>query len=202
MAGLSDGVGFTAHQIRNAEFALRPYEIRRLLGGATSLRDRLIVEILAVTGIRRAEIRLLHTEDLDLRRKRLLINHGKGRKKRIVFVPTATVARLQRYVRWEGFLFRGRHGGPMSLRNINYVVGKVAGRAGVRTPNPRYRHVGPHLLRHSLARNWKRAGGSLESLQKLLGHASLKTTLDVYGTEDQIDTERNYRALVASLVAR
>ena len=87
----------------------------------------------------------------------------------------------------------------MSLRNINYIVSRVAAKAGIETPNPRYRNVGPHLLRHSFARNWKRLGGSLESLQKILGHASLKTTLDVYGSESQAEVEENYRELAGRL---
>lgn len=88
----------------------------------------------------------------------------------------------------------------MSLRNINYIVASVAECAGVSNPNPRYKNVSPRLLRHSFARNWKRAGGSLESLQKLLGHASLKTTLDVYGCESQSEVEDNYRSVVLKLV--
>lgn len=89
----------------------------------------------------------------------------------------------------------------MSLRNVNYILARVGKEAGVASPNPRYPNIGAHLLRHSFARNWKRAGGSLESLQKILGHASLKTTLDVYGTESQEDTEENYRSLEAKIVA-
>jgi site-specific recombinase XerD len=89
----------------------------------------------------------------------------------------------------------------MSLRNINYILTRVGREAGVCTPNPRYVGVGPHLIRHSFARNWKRSGGSIESLQKILGHASVKTTLDCYGTEDQREVEANYRQRHSALVA-
>lgn len=193
------------HQIRNSEFSLSPAELSRLLEGASSMRDRLVVQIFVYTGIRRAELRQIQWTDLDFRRRRLLVHQGKGGKQRIVYLPNATVEELAAYaeasVSDSPFLFSGRSGGPLSLRAINYLVERVAKNAGVTTPNPRYRNVGPHLLRHSFARNWKRAGGSLESLQKLLGHSSLKTTLDVYGTESQDETEENYRGLVQVLVS-
>lgn len=188
------------HQGKNSEFALWPAEIRRLLRGARSERDRLMVEVIAYTGIRRAEVRLLEGSDIDVERRRVLINHGKGGKCRIVYLPEGTIRRLKRASQNERFVFPGRDGRPMSLRNVNHILRRVGDQAGVGTPNPRYRGVGPHLLRHSFARNWKRAGGSLETLQKLLGHSSLKTTLDEYGTESQFDAEENYRRLIPRLM--
>jgi integrase len=190
------------YQIRNSEFNLSPADIGRLIRGARRERDRLMVEILAYTGIRRGELRMLRKGDLDAEESRLIIRRGKGGKQRVVFVPASLSQSLARYA--EGhesdLLFPGRSGGPMSLRNVNYVIGRVGRDAAVRTPNPRYRTVGPHLLRHSFARNWKRRGGSIESLQKILGHASVKTTLDCYGNEDQREVEANYRRLQNSLV--
>ena len=189
------------HQIRNSEFHLTPAELTKLIEGATGARDRLILELLVYTAIRRAELQMLRVADVEFSQRRLLIRRGKVGKQRIVYLPDLVLSNLKAYCeshRLE-FLFPGRNGAPMSLRNINYIVSRVAERAGIDTPNPRYKNVGPHLLRHSFARNWKRAGGSLESLQKILGHASLKTTLDVYGTESQLETEENYRRIILSL---
>ena len=67
-------------------------------------------------------------------------------------------------------------------------------------PNPRYKNINPHLLRHSLARNWKRHGGSIESLQKLLGHERIATTLELYGTESLVEIEHNYHKMANRLV--
>lgn len=185
-------------QIRNSEFHLRPEELRRIIEAAASQRDRLVVALFVYTGLRRAELQKIQVGDVDFPRRRLVIRHGKGGKQRIVYLPDKIVNDLRIYSngRGGGYIFGGKKDGPISLRSINYIVGRTARLAGVGTPNPRYRHVGPHLLRHSFARNWKRAGGSLESLQKILGHSSLKTTLDVYGCESQDETEENYRALV------
>jgi len=190
-------------QARNSEFHLTPDELARLVAGARSERDRLIILILAFTGIRRAELRGLRLADIDSRTERLIVRHGKGGKQRIVFVPHLVAQDVRVFAEGHGaeFIFPGRSGGPMSLRNINYILTRVGRFAGVPTPNPRYIGVGPHLLRHSFARNWKRSGGSIESLQKMLGHASAKTTLDCYGTEDLREVEANYRERYSQLVA-
>jgi integrase len=47
-------------------------------------------------------------------------------------------------------------------------------------------------FRHSFAREWKKRGGSIETLSKILGHTSVKTTLDEYGTEDLQTVQENY----------
>jgi integrase len=190
------------YQAKNSEFHLSPSELRKLVAATDNPRDLLILELFIYTGIRRAELRQIRVEDLDLGRRRLLIRHGKGNKERIVYLTDGLVKSLKVFSagRTGGPLFKGRNGGPLSERAINYVVSRVAEAAGLQTPNPRYRNVGPHLLRHSFARNWKVAGGSLETLRRILGHASLKTTLDLYGTESQADAEQNYRAVIGRLM--
>lgn len=189
-------------QARNSEFHLTPTELAKLIAGAASTRDRLIVQVLAYTGVRRAELCGLHVNDIDVEHQRLIIRQGKGGKQRIVFIPQQVAHDLRSYADAHGAepVFAGRNGRPMSLRNINYILTRVGQLADVHTPNPRYVGVGPHLLRHSFARNWKRTGGSIESLQKMLGHASAKTTLDCYGTEDMHEVESNYRQRSSLLV--
>jgi len=193
----------SAFQVRNSEFHLTPAELARLAAGARSERDRLMVLVLAFTGIRRAELRSLRPADVETQVERLIVRCGKGGKQRIVFLPRVVAQAVTAFAATHGgdFVFLGRNGGQMSLRNINYILTRVGRSAGVATPNPRYVGIGPHLLRHSFARNWKRSGGSIESLQKMLGHASAKTTLDCYGTEDLREVEANYRERCSQLVA-
>ena len=190
------------YQAKNSEFHLSPPELRKLVAAADNPRDRLVLELFVYTGIRRAELQKICVEDLDFTRRRLVIQHGKGSKQRIVYLPDDLTESLASFCasRSSGPLFTGRNGTPLSTRAINYIVSRVAQAAGLKTPNPRYSHISPHLLRHSFARNWKVLGGSLETLRRILGHASLKTTLDLYGTESQMDAEQNYRELVSRLL--
>lgn len=190
------------HQFKCSEFNLEPAELSCLIRHAPTLRDQAMVSIFVYTGIRRAELRGIALADIDWTRRRIRIVRGKGGKERVVFLCPELSDMLTGYARQrqQGPLFAGRHGRPLTVRAINNVVANVGERAGIRNPNPRYKHVTPHLLRHSFARNWKRAGGSLETLQKILGHASLQTTMDVYGTQGLEETEvcyaQTYRHLV------
>lgn len=189
------------HVAKNSEFHLNAEELASLVAHATTERDRLMIELFILTGIRRAELRGLAIADIEFERRRIIIRHGKGDKQRVVFIPTRLRQRLHDYCRTQPgpWLFRGRKG-PMSIRNINCVVARAGERAGISHPNPRYRNISPHLLRHTFARHWKRAGGSLETLKRLLGHASLSTTMDLYGVESQEEAEQNYRAIELELV--
>jgi integrase/recombinase XerD len=191
------------HQQRNSEFNLPPETLEKLIRGATNDRDRLMMSLFAYTGVRRAELRALHAQDVEPRRQRLVIRQGKGGKQRLVFFPRSLTPLLDRYLArvMTGPLFPGPSGGALSLRTINNIVASVGRSAGVTNPNPRYKNINPHLLRHSLARNWKRNGGSIESLQKLLGHASIATTMELYGTESVVEIETNYHRMVGHIVS-
>jgi len=57
----------------------------------------------------------------------------------------------------------------------------------------RYRN--PHMTRHTFATNWLRNRGRLDTLQLILGHASLNTTSDLYGHLDMTDVELDMRLI-------
>ena len=59
----------------------------------------------------------------------------------------------------------------------------------------RYRN--PHTARHTFATRWLRRGGRMETLSKAMGHASIATTVDLYGHLDVADIARDL-ALVES----
>jgi integrase len=120
------------YQAKNAEFHLHPNELKRLIDHTTCPRDRLIISLFVYTGLRRAELQKIHTGDVDYSRRRLVIRCGKGGKQRIVFLTDSLVHDLRHYTNArDGFLFAGRDGRPMSLRNINYIVSRTAQRAGI-----------------------------------------------------------------------
>jgi class 3 adenylate cyclase len=99
--------------------------------------------------------------------------------------------------RTEGPIFPSKKKGkkePICLVQINRIVSDIGKRAKIENPNPnsKTKHVTPHLLRHSFARMAKDAGLTVESVQKLLRHASFKTTMDLYGTMSFEDVQENY----------
>ena len=84
--------------------------------------------------------------------------------------------------RTEGPVFSGPNGKHLTTRMINYITMEAGKKSGIENPNPRLKNINPHIFRHSIARFLKSNGFSAEWIQNFLGHASYKTTMDMYGT--------------------
>jgi site-specific recombinase XerD len=67
-------------------------------------------------------------------------------------------------------------------RMIQHIVCKAGEAADITNPYSGAKHISPHLFRHSIARHLKSAGYQAEFLQKFLGHQSITSTMDTYGT--------------------
>ena len=87
----------------------------------------------------------------------------------------------------QGYLFPAvsslNEKGHISPTGINRIVANAGHRAHLNNPVPELKNINPHILRHSCARILKDRGLSLEVVQKVLGHLSYKTTMDLYGTK-------------------
>ena len=185
------------HQLKDSQYTLSRAEIRRIVRAAETFRNRCIIECLADTGIRRFELRDLHVTDIDFEQKEIKIIKGKGGKERIAPASDDLLADLKLLIRdWKrGPVFSGPRRKPLSLRMINNVVAKAGHDAGVENPNPNYDNITCHLFRHSFAHEYKRHArtiADLEALASILGHASVKTTLDEYGTPTLRDMHASY----------
>lgn len=189
---------------RNGEYHLTARQLRALIDSAVSPRDRSIILLLAETGIRRSELAALDVSDHVAGQPLLIVRRGKGGKLRMLPLTSS----LQRQIRsicgrlTSGPLFTSRSGTRLGVRQINRIVAMAGKRAGITSPNPRHAQITCHLLRHSFARLWKENGGSVETLSKILGHASVKTTMDVYGTESLADVQRNYQRMMEKLAKK
>ncbi|HLB14630.1 MAG TPA: tyrosine-type recombinase/integrase, partial [Burkholderiales bacterium] len=117
-------------------------------------RDRVILEILYSTALRREEIAKLLLDDVDPETGYVFVREGKGSKDR-------SMPRPQR--------FKKRCRG-MEPNAVWCVVRKYAKRAGVEKP------VSTHSFRHACATHMLRNGAPIRQLQEMLGHASLTTT--------------------------
>jgi integrase len=149
-------------------------------------RRRLIVELLARTGMRAGELGALR-DDAMFRLSGafwLRIPVGKLHNDRTVPLHPVLVEliddyRTQRGPSPSGFLVVRNDGQPFERRTIHRYVAAVAKRAGTG-------HVHPHQLRHTLATQLLNRGMSLEAIAALLGHRSPRMTL-VYA---RISSER------------
>ncbi len=142
-----------------------------------NLRRRLMVELLARTGMRVGELSGLGDDALVRKGDghRLLIPIGKLHNDRYVPLLPMLVDLIAEYraVRGRsrsGHLLERDDGRPFDRRTVHRYVASVAKRAGVG-------HVHPHQLRHTLATQCINAGMSLEAIAALLGHRSMDMTL-------------------------
>ena len=82
-------------------YYLNSGEISRIIDAAEIVRDKVIIKILARTGMRRAELGDLTVEDVDFYRRRLYIRNGKGGKSRTVPVDPDTLNDIRVYLLQE-----------------------------------------------------------------------------------------------------
>jgi integrase/recombinase XerD len=172
-------------QMRASAYHLKPPDIRKLIIAAPTFRDRCVIKTLYWLGLRRQELVNLDVRDIDFGRKRVTVRKGKGGKTRIVpMIDDEYIGDLKHLIghRTEGPVFLSNQDRALSLRRVNDIVETLGQKAGIANPNPRLRHLNPHIFRHSIARFLKSKGFSAEWIQNFLGHESYQTTMDMYGT--------------------
>lgn len=141
-----------------------------------SVRDKLVVDILYSTGIRRAELISLTTASVDFANKTLKV-YGKGNKERLIPLSQKMSDRLNMYLELkkktfedaEQYLIVTNKGNEAYPKFISRVVNKeLSGITSIRRS--------PHVLRHSFATHLLNNGADLNLIKELLGHANLSAT--------------------------
>ena len=100
-------------QLKDSEYALTPRQLKKLIRAAPNLRDRTLIKLLAVTGMRRFEVRNLDLRDVDFK-NRILHIVGKGDKERDIPCPEEVLTDIRYRVgrRKTGAVFQSHRGGP------------------------------------------------------------------------------------------
>lgn len=155
-------------------------EVQMMIDNAFSLRNKFIISLFYSSGIRLAEMVSLNRDSIVNRTFTVI---GKGNKMRICFIDKRTEELMNEYLKSRedsspalvvSNLFKER----LSKSTVQLIIRNSAERAGVT------KHVTPHILRHSFATNFVRNNGGVRPLSKLLGHASLNTTMIYTHIED------------------
>ena len=140
------------------------------------LQDHMLLALLYQTGLRRAELLGLRVDDIDLRRRELLVR-GKGNKERRVPFGPGLAEGLQRllYLRSAAKVDVPEVFVTERLRPLypKYVYNKVREYLSAVTHETK---KSPHVLRHSFATHLTEGGADLNAVKGLLGHASLAAT--------------------------
>jgi integrase/recombinase XerD len=123
----------------NAEYHLSIEQVIKIINACQGERDRMLINLLAFTGIRRAEAAQLQASDILWNERLLVIQHGKGNKQRLLPLPQELLDNLKDYTERlpNIHLFHNWNGDQLSLRQINNIVAKAGALAGVTNPNPK-----------------------------------------------------------------
>jgi integrase/recombinase XerD len=138
---------------------------------------RTVVQAMFYTGGRISEMINLKLEDVDLENKILHIIDGKGGKDRDVPINNKLHKILEHYLehirdveKELGYFFAIRTTGSVSASYTNRLIKEAVEKLGWE------KDISAHVLRHSFGTNLLEKGASVVSIQKLLGHSSLRVT--------------------------
>jgi integrase/recombinase XerC len=142
------------------------------------IRNRTIIEILYLTGMRRSELIGLHSNDVDVIEGTVKVT-GKRNKQRIIPIVRPFLKRLEEYIKIRDEIFGTENdrwffitekGNKMYDKSVYNIVNCYL--ALVTTIDKK----SPHILRHTFATHMLNNGADLNSIKELLGHANLSAT--------------------------
>ena len=126
-------------------------------------------------GLRVSESCNLTVADIDSSRMVIHIRQAKGQQDRDVMLSPLLLETLREYCRRsrpKGWLFPGKDGDkPITTAAVFRMIRKSAARAKIT------KTVSPHVLRHSFATHLLESGTDVRTIQLLLGHKDLETTI-------------------------
>ena len=150
------------------------------LSKAEGARNRAIIEVLFSCGLRVSELVNMKLSDLYLE-DRVLLVRGKGNKERLVPVSNKAITDLKRWFfdrnlmkikpGEDDYVFLNRRGAHLTRTMILIMVKRQAEEAGIK------KTISPHTFRHSFATALLQGGADLRSIQAMLGHEKIDTTL-------------------------
>jgi integrase/recombinase XerD len=145
------------------------------------IRNRALVYVAYGSGLRVSEIVSLKTADVHFQQSIAKVRQGKGRKDRFVPLNQLEIEAISLYMdraraRFakepdNEILFIGRYGEPLTRQRLWQILTRISGRIVGRG-------ISPHKYRHAFVTDTINGGAGSRVVQKMVGHASVKTTMD------------------------
>ena len=175
-------------------------ELKDLLGqidtpvGFEEVRDKLIVEMFYVTGMRRAELIHLMVKNVD-RSAGVIKVLGKRNKERIIPILPIIINQIDSYIKERDalediadldYFFISKKGLKLSESFVYRLINSYFSRVSEKVKKS------PHVLRHTFATHLLNNGADLNSVKELLGHSSLAST-QVYTHNSLAELKKVYK---------
>ena len=179
--------------------AMSHLELEVIRSACRSNREHALIEFLFSSGCRISEVCDMLIEDVDLDNHTAVVQHGKGDKRRPIYLSDAAVVVLRKYLKArrdkDPHLFvrsRRYHTGVFSMTPdaLRRDVAKVLARTKITT------HITPHVFRHTFATLAMQSGMPVEQVQRILGHANISTTM-IYAKCSDEDVKRSHSKFIA-----
>ena len=168
-------------------------ELEMLRRSTRNERELALLEVMYSTGCRVSELIGIKLGDIDWETRSVTL-FGKGKKYRKSYLNAKAEIAIRAYLRIRKhdsiFLFCNDRGGEKMTRgNVERIMRGIANRAGLGDKG-----ITPHVMRHTTATQAMTSGMAVQDIQKLLGHASIATTM-IYAKvsqENVMDKHRKY----------
>ena len=151
-------------------------EVRALFEKTDNLKHRLLLKLTYSAGLRRSEVIAIQLADFDWKNMQLLVRQGKGRKDRYSVLAHSLRPDFDQYMLEhspEQFLFCGRKKGQsLSENSTRWIMDRAIERARIKKEG-----VCLHSLRHSFASHLLSIHTDIVTVQKLMGHDDIRTTM-------------------------
>ena len=179
-------IPFSEEEMKHLLFILEEAQVELL--------DKLIIEVLYQTGMRRAELCNLPLENVNFSRNEIVVI-GKGNKERIVPISPDLSKMLKIYylehrkptAEAEKYFFVSSKGKKITEKFVYLMVTSYLGQVSLKEKKS------PHILRHSFATHVLNGGAEISKVKKIMGHASLAST-QVYTNANIEQLKKVFRA--------
>ena len=152
-----------------------PPELSLLFKSISNIKHLALLMTIYSGGLRVSEALHLQASDVDSQRMVIRVDQGKGRKDRYVPLSETLLPILRSYwkhVRPQNWLFEGQDPQkPLNRASVEKVFNKKTKEIGIT------KNVTVHSLRHSFATHLMERGVDIRTIQQLLGHRSLSSTM-------------------------
>ena len=152
-------------------------ELLQLFACCKNPKHRVILRLVYSSGLRRSELINLKIADIDSKdnKRRIRVNKGKGNRDRYTILSDKILEELRTYFhacKPKVYLFNGqRKGEAMSKGLLRHILKEAKKRSGIT------KDFCLHTLRHSFATHSLEDGMPLTTLQSLMGHSTIQTTM-------------------------